>query len=142
MDTTKIEYWCTYERGQTGKIYTAGSVYIALSASSTRCNVLTEDSTLEDATRWAVFTPKHHKYLFAELFKSAWERLYANYNQGINFKFDDLRFLKFPQIDVSMLDALEPCLKDVDTQIQEITKTIQETEKAKAYFIDKMFVKC
>lgn len=140
MEDVSYEYWCDYERGVADKIYPAGSVYIALSASSNRCTVLAEAAAIADASRWAVFIPKHHPHLFAELFSSyAWPLLYARANQGINFKYEDLKNLVFPKMDNDRLDEMDSILEMLDKQIAEEELKLNQFKRMKDFFQDRMF---
>ena len=141
MDTVPYTEWCTYERGVAGKIYKAGSCYVALSATSLKVNQIKEDSVLNDASRWCVFIPKKYPTIFYEILSSiAWPMLYASCNQGINFKFEHIKFLEFPKVDQSCLEEIEQSLVDCNKAIVQVEREIEETKNMKSFFLQKMFV--
>lgn len=141
MEYESYTEWCFYERGVKDKVYPAGCVYIALSASSDKCNILTVDSALKDATRWAVFFPKHHPNVFAELFSEyAWPLLYAHTNQGINFKYEDLKFLTFPKVDKSQLDIMESQMILLNKLCKQEQESIERLKDVKTFLQDRMFI--
>lgn len=141
MEYESYTEWCFYERGVKDKVYPAGCVYVALSASSDRCIVLAEDTVLQDASRWAVFFPKHHPNLFAELFACyAWPLLYARTNQGINFNFENLKFLVFPKVDKSQLDVMEKQIILLNKVCEKEQAIIEQYKNMQLFFREKMFI--
>jgi hypothetical protein len=141
MEMVSYNAWCDFERGVTGKTYKAGCCYVALSASSEKVNRIDKDTVLEDATRWCVFIPKKYPNCFYELLSSiAWPLLYAKCNQGINFKFEHIKFLEFPKVESSMLPIIEKSLIELNQAIFQVERDIQLSKDMKEFFMDKMFI--
>mgnify|MGYP002706367378 CR=1 FL=1 len=139
MDRELVK-WCDLERC-TGRVYPAGTVYIKLSASDNIARQLREPQSLSD--RFVAFIPKKFPNVFFEIFADYWIGFYARFNQGINFAFSNLKFIRFPVVSVSdkELSVMESVLIQVNKEIELTENQIKRTQDIKNYYLDKMFCK-
>lgn len=84
---------CEVERGQAGKVYPAGTCYVALSATNDTVDQLREPSEIDG--RYAALVPKDARegdYIRAVL-ERAFPRWLAAHRTGINLQFGELATL-------------------------------------------------
>ena len=138
MDKELIK-WCDVERC-TGRIYPAGTVYIKLSASDEIARQLKKPQALSN--RYVAFIPKKYPNVFFEIFADYYVGFYSKYNQNINFAYANLKFIKFPVLDVSdkELEVTDNAINQLIKEIELTEKQIKNSQEIKDFYLARMFV--
>lgn len=131
---------CEVERARAGKMYPAGTCYVALSATNDIVNQLAEDSEVE--TRYAVIVPRDASsaaYLKVVL-ERAFPRFLMSHRTGVNLKFEELAQLEIEWHDDERERAaiVNQCAK-LDELTRMERQTINELRELKQYMLLRMF---
>lgn len=132
---------CEIERGRAGRVYPAGTCYVALSATNDIVNQLKEPSEIDG--RYAVLAPKDEKdgdYLKVVLDRT-FPRWLMAHRTGINLKYEEIASLMVEwHEDADMRQEVVTMTRKFNALIDMEQETIGKLKETKQYLLLRMFV--
>lgn len=128
------------ERAQKGKVYPAGSILIALSATKGQVEYVDLDSEIE--SRWAVAVPKtgcESKYLYYSIL-TEFPRFIHIHKTGINLQMDELKYLRIHIHPPEIQKKIEHYFSIIEQMEKKEEQEVERWKNIKKSYLEKMLL--